>query len=924
MLASLFLLSALAIGPGQEFARHYPGSQTLAAPNGERLVHASGFAFASGARRPEEAAAAFLSLHGAAFGVTPRQALVVKGAPLAGRAGAVRLGRTIEGLPVFGGDLVLGLDAQAQVFLVNAADVPQAVSGRHALGEEVARAAALSSFRGGVRGAGPLAVAAGWRASGPVARAVYRVDFVAEEPPGDWRVFVDAETGAALFREDLRYRASAPGRAFEVSPTEMAASACPLSGAGHSLCASPAAVILPNLSTGADLSGAQASVYDCNGADHPASPSAVPGPCSPVAAASGAFDFAVDSSFLSATDDFAAAMAYYHLDRHVSFLKGLDPTLPPADATPNGSSRALRGSLPGLVNAYRAGAPMDNAFFSGLLDAMVFGQGTIADFAYDATVVYHELTHGAVFAWGGFNPDIDALGGLAEPRAVNEGTADALAAAETGRSLIASFIAARQVPAKPSLRDLGDPSASRTCQGDGTLVNQFGTTTPIFSNGLDGEVHDDGEIWGGFYWEVHQGLKVAGLKGCDGGCDAAPALQYQALQLAAGTSPTFATYWQTLKSAAAALFPSQSGAAEYVDCVARRRKLDECNRTVAVYAGEMKAQYVDQRYSPFQVVLTATAAAQFAICSARGTTTTVYARDGSPVQLSGIDPATGNATITADWSSSSLAQLCSAGWSIFTLPRAGSWHLLIDSPSAWPDAPDLYGISVSPYASASRPAPQAPPTCIPPFLAVAPTQASTPPRGSLAFTAGGGSGAGYHWSIEPNASGGSVTAAGVYTAGPTGSGASGAVTDYLRVTDSLGNGSFSVVTVTQGVAIDPATASAAPKGLLHFTAYGGSGTGFAWSLQANPSGGSIDAATGDYAAGSTADVTDVVRVSDSLGNVATASVAVAVTPPSEPKSGCGCGSGGEPIPRQALGRAALLGRWSKAAPRPPAPGPASR
>ncbi len=915
MVASLLLLSALAIGPAQEFTRQYPASQALSAPGGERLVHASGFAFATGTTRPEDAAAAFLALHGPAFGVTPRQALVVKGAPPAGRTGAVRLGRTVGGLPVFGGDLILGVDAQGQIFLVNAADVPPVLSGRHALGEAVASAAALSAFRGGVAGPGRPAVAAGWRAVGAALRAVYRVEFTAEVPPGDWRVDVDGETGAALFRQDLRYRAAAPGTVFEVSPTETAASACPLVGTAHSLCAPTVAVTFPNLATGGDLSGSQATVYDCRGANAPTSAGSVPGPCSPVSALSGGFGFPVDTSYASTTDDFAAAMAYYHLDKHVSFFKGLDPTLPPADATPNGSSRALRGSLPGLVNAYQNGAPMNNAFFSGLLDAMVFGQGQNADFAYDATVIYHEFTHGAVFAWGDFNPDIDALGGLAEPRAVNEGTADAMASAATGRSLIGSFIGARQSPPEPSLRDLDDAVASRTCPGDGTLVNQFGTTTPMFINGLDGEVHDDGQIWGSFYWEVAQGLEAAGLKGCGGSCKAAPAIQYQALQLAAGTSPTFATYWQTMKAAAGALFPPLSGAADYVDCVARRRKLDQCDRTVQVYARELKAQYVDQRYSPFQVVIAASGSTAFAICSVKGTTTTAYGRTAGPVQLSGIDPTTGNATITSDWSSPSFTQLCTAGWTIFNLPNGGTWHLLLDSPTAWPDAPDLYAINVSPTATTSRPAPQSPPTCVPPFIRVAPTGGSTPPKGSLTFTASGGSGTGYAWSIDPNASGGSITQAGVYTAGPTGSGAA-TVTDTVRVADSLGNTAFAVVSVSQGVSVQPAAVTVPPKGTAHFTAFGGSGAGFTWSLQANPSGGSIDAATGDYTAGSTAEVTDVVQASDSLGNVATASVAVALTPPSEPKSGCGCGSGGEALPLLALGLALPL-RRRRGAPRPP-------
>jgi hypothetical protein len=78
---------------------------------------------------------------------------------------------------------------------------------------------------------------------------------------------------------------------------------------------------------------------------------------------------------------------------------------------------------------------------------MVFGQGATADYAYDATVMYHEFTHGVVFAWGGFNRNIDALGGLTEPAAVNEGTADSMAVSENRRSEVGAFIGARSNPA---------------------------------------------------------------------------------------------------------------------------------------------------------------------------------------------------------------------------------------------------------------------------------------------------------------------------------------------------------------------------------------------------------------------------------------------------------------------------------------------
>jgi hypothetical protein len=60
-----------------------------------------------------------------------------------------------------------------------------------------------------------------------------------------------------------------------------------------------------------------------------------------------------------------------------------------------------------------------------------------------------------------------------------------------------------------------------------------------------------------------------------------------------------------------------------------------------------------------------------------------------------------------------------------------------------------------------------------------------------------------------------------------------------------------------------------------------------WSLATNASGGNIPANKGSYSGGPTGNVTDTVKVTDSLGNVATANVTV--TPP---PSGGGCSQGG--------------------------------
>ena len=157
----------------------------------------------------------------------------------------------------------------------------------------------------------------------------------------------------------------------------------------------------------------------------------------------------------------------------------------------------------------------------------------------------------------------------------------------------------------------------------------------------------------------------------------------------------------------------------------------------------------------------------------------------------------------------------------------------------------------------------------PSSLVITPWSVTLPPRGSQTFAASGGSG-GYSWTISTNNSAGTIDAtSGVYQAGTTGS-----VSDVITLKDSLNNTATAIVTVTAGISITPLAPSSAPTGTINFIASGGSGVGYTWSFVANLSGGTVDASTGKYTAGSTSNVTDTLKVVDSLGNTATVMVTV--------------------------------------------------
>lgn len=144
------------------------------------------------------------------------------------------------------------------------------------------------------------------------------------------------------------------------------------------------------------------------------------------------------------------------------------------------------------------------------------------------------------------------------------------------------------------------------------------------------------------------------------------------------------------------------------------------------------------------------------------------------------------------------------------------------------------------------------------------------PRGTLSFSATGGQGT-YSWKVSPNRSGATIDpSTGSYAAGATGS-----VIDTVVVTDALG-GTYGVdVSIMPSLTISPSLTSVTPRGTQTFTVTGGSGTGYTWTVPSYPSGGThASSASGDYKAGNTGGVTDVVRVTDSLGNYAEARVGV--------------------------------------------------
>ena len=162
------------------------------------------------------------------------------------------------------------------------------------------------------------------------------------------------------------------------------------------------------------------------------------------------------------------------------------------------------------------------------------------------------------------------------------------------------------------------------------------------------------------------------------------------------------------------------------------------------------------------------------------------------------------------------------------------------------------------------------------------------PRATAQIVPSGGSGTGYTWALSQNASGGTIDANGLYTAGPTGN-----VRDTITLTDSTGTQLNGIEIVGPGVTITPGDVAIAAGGTLSFGATGGAGGDFTFSLDSAPSGGALQG--GSYTAGPVGgNVIDVVTAHDTLGNTASAHVTVTGGPSPGVDAGTGAGSASSP------------------------------
>ena len=204
-------------------------------------------------------------------------------------------------------------------------------------------------------------------------------------------------------------------------------------------------------------------------------------------------------------DALAQVSAFHHvnvaLERFAQVVPGLE--VKPAQRPLQVVSNVMFPSGYGVFDRQRMGdasLPLDpfrnGAYFGGpytimlpttpLQPYLLLGQGRHVDTAYDASLVYHEVTHAVVSALGGLGwYAFDTQGVHCAPGAMEEGLADYFAAVISGESAFAPYFAT-EFPDIDLSRDVDN---ARSC--------------PLW---LSGEGHEDSMVFSGALWRARRGL----------------------------------------------------------------------------------------------------------------------------------------------------------------------------------------------------------------------------------------------------------------------------------------------------------------------------------------------------------------------------------------------------------------------------------
>lgn len=468
---------------------------------------------------------------------------------------ALRFERRKAGVPVLGGELTVTFDRNHELVMIHAG--PQVPLAKGAF--KLPAAYALEQEPGAT-----VATQA-WVQSDGVLRPAWIVTRKLPDGPTAW-LSVDADNGKVLERRSIAWKVD--GSVFDYSPVRSSQTAlcAQTPDAGYTSCATASTRTLGNLSAGAmSLTGPRTVARNCQGQQASTSclPRATPN-------TSGNFVAAPDLT-TSNMDRFGEVMAYYQADRFSAWLDGLSP--------PFQSGGGL-----GVVDVFTNIGGYEGGFFeeSGPFNrfGVRLGQGPLADWAYDADVLWHELGHGLVERTSQFGfYSRDAQGLYGDSGSLNEGSADCVSLAFKGSPQLGENSGSRLMEdgqtTAPYLRTV---ETKRMCQ----VTNIDGTT--LARGGRVGQLHADGVIWGSFFWQLRERLVTVSTTGLCTNCNAAEVALTRALE-SLGSSASFNDATLAVQQVTASVFGAQ--AAQLVGCMSCEWDMAGCaDRTRIAFPNE--------------------------------------------------------------------------------------------------------------------------------------------------------------------------------------------------------------------------------------------------------------------------------------------------------------------------------------------------
>lgn len=332
---------------------------------------------------PRAIAEAFVQAHAAELGLgaTYAQEIELRYEKTSPSGTHFRWDQVVNGVKVYRSELVVKISPKGQVSSVQNNLRPGVkIDVSPALSKEAALAAAKNHVKPTGKSLAEAAVELAVVDSRTGPRLAWIVDMPVEEPMGDWRVFVDAKSGAVFGAEDRMTYATGTGRVFDPDPRSKMGDSTYVDAAD-----ADTAVPFPGAYDIVTLQGItlSAGTYSLSGPYAQLIDDEAPTQAPVTASHPDSF------RFQRSAQGFEDVMCYYHLDFSQRYIQSLGFT--------NVNNRVQPVDSHGLSGA-------DNSHYVPSTGHLAFGEGGIDD-DEDADVIWHEYGHSiqdnVVPGWGG-------------------------------------------------------------------------------------------------------------------------------------------------------------------------------------------------------------------------------------------------------------------------------------------------------------------------------------------------------------------------------------------------------------------------------------------------------------------------------------------------------------------------------------------